>query len=211
MTNKTQTRGNCPCCGRDQAVLASGRMSKHGYTVENGWFNGVCGGDRFAPMQVQREVTDQIVAQVRDDVKKLEARAAALKAGRETLGLVAKPNEFVRRGQTPTMVEWKDLNDYQRADALRSVIYGCESRARAGTSFANDMEALVNAVHGQPLKVVELEAAPAPIREGERRLTAAGGVLTARYAEKGRVYFKTAEGRRGWEGVQSWRKMELAP
>lgn len=63
-STKIQLRGNCPCCGRDQAVLASGRMSKHGYTVEQGWFQGVCSGDSHAPMQKDRVVTDRIIAQV---------------------------------------------------------------------------------------------------------------------------------------------------
>lgn len=35
---KTQTRGICQCCGREQAVLnGTGFMSQHGYTVKNGW------------------------------------------------------------------------------------------------------------------------------------------------------------------------------
>lgn len=209
--NKTQTRGNCPCCGREQAVLASGRMSKHGYTVQDGWFNGVCSGDRHAPMQVQREVTDQIVAQVREEVKELEAHAADLRTGRKTLGLVRKPGMYVRRGEEPVMVEWKDLPEYSRAEVLRNTVHNIEARARVGTSFANDMELLVDVVHGQPLKVVELEAAPAPIQTGDRRLSPSGVTMIASYAEKGRVYFKTAEGRKGWYGIQAWRKLEVAP
>lgn len=211
--NKTQTRGNCSCCGRDQAVVATGKMSKHGYTVENGWFLGVCNGDRFAPMQVQREVTDHIITTVRKDVKKLENYAADLKSGRKTLGLVPMPGEYVctSRGEKPTMVEWKDLNQYKRADALNHAIYAAESRARSGADFANMMEKLLNEVHGQPLRVVELQAAPAPVREGERRVFPSGAVAIARYAERGRVYWRTEEGRKGWEGIQSWRKLELAP
>jgi hypothetical protein len=211
--SKTQTRGNCPCCGREQAILASGRMSKHGYTVENGWFNGVCGGDRFEPMQIQREVTDQIIITVRQDVKKLEAQAADLRSGRKVLGLVPMPGEYVRRGEKPTMVEWKDLGEYKQQDALNSAIYGCESRARVGASFANDMERILNAVHGQPLKIVELDAAPAPIRTGERRKSSSGSILVCRYTERGRVYYTTTrdDGSKfqSWEGVQSWRKMEV--
>lgn len=209
--NKTQTRGNCPCCGREQAVLASGLMSKHGYTVENGWFYGVCGGDRFAPMQVQREVTDNLVKSVREDVAKFERRAADLTAGREILGLVPLPNEILRRGEEPTKVEWKSLPEWQRAEALRRVVANLENVARNGANFANDLEALVNSVHGQPLKVVKVEAGPAPICKGERRVFRSGTVATVRYTEKGRVYWQTEEGRKGWEGVQSWRKMELAP
>ena len=40
MKKEIQIRGNCQCCGKEQAVVG-GLMSKHGYTVENGWFSGV--------------------------------------------------------------------------------------------------------------------------------------------------------------------------
>lgn len=154
--DKTQTRGNCPCCGREQAVLASGRMSKHGYTVEHNWFNGVCDGERYAPMQVQREVTDAIVAQVRADVAAIEARVDDLIASREVLKRVRKPGEYVRRGAEPTMVDFASLDFYQQRDTLIQFVCTLQSRASAGKSFARDMEKLVNAVHGQPLKVVAL-------------------------------------------------------
>lgn len=208
--NKTQTRGNCPCCGREQAVLASGKMSKHGYTVECGWFNGVCSGDRFEPMQIQRKITDDIIEGVRNDVAKLTVEAGKLKSGKLVLKLVAKPGEYVRRGEQATMVEWASLDKYDQQRALDSAIYDRESRARMGTSFANDLEALVNRVHGTPLIVVELAEAPAPIRQGEKRQGRdASHVLTARYTEKGRVYFTGNDGFKGWDGIQSWRRREV--
>lgn len=208
MNVKTQTRGNCPCCGREQAVMAGGRMSKHGYTVDNGWFNGVCSGERYAPMQTQREVTDRIVKEVREEVAALEARAADLRSGRVTLGLVQKPNTYTRRGQEPEMVEWSSLPEYQQKQALNTAVYRIDSRARAGVAFADQMEALVDAVHGQPLKVVEVEAGPAPIRAGEKRQMK-DRVVTARYAERGRVYWHDGRGYRSWTGSAAWRKLPL--
>lgn len=153
VADKTQTRGNCPCCGREQAVLASGRMSKHGYTVEHNWFNGVCDGERFAPMQVQREVTDAIVAQVRAEVSELLARAADLRARRADPATITQSNG---RGKEPTIIQFASLNQYQQANAIESLAYNAEARARAGRDFADFMAELVNKVHGQPLKVVAL-------------------------------------------------------
>jgi hypothetical protein len=206
---KTQTRGNCPCCGREQAVLSSGRMSKHGYTVEDGWFNGVCSGDRYAPMQIQREVTDSIVATVRADVAAMKVRAEDLATGRIKLGLIAKPGEYVRRGEKPTMIEWSTLPTYQAQDALRSAIWHIETHAKAGADFANFLEATVNTVHGQPLREVTLEAGPAPILSGEKRKSPSGRILIVRYTERGRVYWKTEDGYKSWTGSAAFRKYEV--
>lgn len=206
MTNakKTQTRGNCPCCGRDQAVLASGVMSKHGYTVDHGWFNGVCSGDRYAPMQKARTVTDGIIAQVRADVVKLNQQAADLEAGK-----IFPATCKVSHMRNAEPVPFKDAPEWAQRDAVRTAMYQAQNRARAGESFANQMEALVNQVHGQPLRVVEVEEGPAPIRSGEQRKSARG-VLTVTRVEGQRVYWKDEKGFKSWTGTQAWRKMEKA-
>jgi len=74
LATNNQIRGNCQCCGNQQAVVGS-MMSKHGYTVDGGWFNGVCSGRNHVPLQVSREHTDLIVAQVRMEVPELIAKA----------------------------------------------------------------------------------------------------------------------------------------
>lgn len=203
-STKIQLRGNCPCCGRDQAVLASGRMSKHGYTVEQGWFQGVCSGDSHAPMQKDRVVTDRIIAQVRADVVKLLQQAADLEAGK-IHPLTCKVSHM--RNAEP--VPFKEAPEWAQREAVRSAIYGAQSRARAGESFADQMEALVNAVHGQPLREVPVEEGPAPVRAGERRKSPRG-LLTATRVEGARVYWKDERGFKSWTGTQAWRKMELA-
>ena len=59
-----QIRGHCQCCGNQQAVV-SGHMSKHGYTVEHGWFQGVCTGESYKPIELERTVTNKIMAAVK--------------------------------------------------------------------------------------------------------------------------------------------------
>lgn len=205
MTTKTQTRGNCPCCGRDQAVLSSGRMSKHGYTVDNGWFNGVCSGERFQPMQVQREVTDQLVVQVRREVKELEAAADDFATGRRV------PKTVTRGwGKNETQVAFADAPEWEQRQAVSKALYAARSRAKAGEQFANDMEKLVNAVHGQPLREVPVAEAPAAIRSGEQRKLANGRVVTVRFTDRGRVYWADERGFRSWTGVQAFRKLPMA-
>lgn len=43
-STKTQLRSTCTICGQDVAVDAIGNASKHGYTVERGFFEGQCSG-----------------------------------------------------------------------------------------------------------------------------------------------------------------------
>lgn len=200
---RIQVRGNCPCCGRDQAVV-KGTMSKHGYTVEQGWFQGVCSGDRYAPMQVQREVTDRIVAQVRKDVAELMEKVEQLKAGK------IHPTHCKTSSRPKAEpVAWADAPEWARNDAVRTAIYQTEGRARAGTSFADQMEALLNAVHGQPLREVTVESGPAPIQIGERRMSERG-VLTVVSVQGARVYWKDERGFKSWTGSSAWRKLQIA-
>jgi len=49
---KATHNGTCQICGNEQAVNAkSGKISKHGYTVEWGYFEGTCPGSGELPLQ----------------------------------------------------------------------------------------------------------------------------------------------------------------
>ena len=213
MSTKIQHRGNCPCCGNQQAVLKSGSMSKHGYVVDHGWFNGVCIGQLYAPMQKDRTITDKIISDVRSDVEILLKRVADLKAGilKPVTALSGKRVPGIdRRGRSAMVdevVPYDQAPEWQQEHSLKGEVYQHESRARAGTSFANDMEALVNRVHGQPLIEVKLEPALALILSGEQRKSARG-VLTVSRVDGARVYWKDERGFKSWTGTAAWRRME---
>lgn len=209
-TKKTQTRGNCPCCGNDQAVLARGTMSKHGYTVDQGWFRGVCDGDRYAPMQIQREVTDRIVADIRRQVVELGDTLALLEAGKTHPTHVDGRYSLDLAGYV--QIPWAEASDHQKKDAVRKAISQTKQMMYHGESMANTLEALVNKVHGQPLKEVEVQGGPTPIRSGERRKNVAGEVLVARYQEGRHVQYVYGDGRDRhvrYMSSRSWRSMEL--
>ena len=53
--------GTCQCCGSTQK-LPNGVLSKHGYTVEHGWFNGVCPGAGHAPFEQSKDLVEQFIA-----------------------------------------------------------------------------------------------------------------------------------------------------
>ena len=206
-STKTQTRGICQVCGRDHAVVR-GTMSKHGYKVsEHGWFVGVCGGQRYQPMQIDRSVADSTVASVRKDVVALRAKVAAMKAGTAHPAKVST-NKYDHAKREFVMVEWEFADNSQRRAGLETAIWTTGNRADMGESFANQLEQLADKYHGQPLRVVPVEAGPAPVRIGDRR-QGARRVLVCVDVRGARVYWKDAEGYKGWTGTQAWRKMEV--
>ena len=198
-----QIRGNCQCCGRQQAVV-NGAMSKHGYTVENGWFQGVCSGDRHEPMQVSRTTADKIVADVRADVVTLLAKADQVLAGK------LKPTKVVR-GQCmkPYEIDFADAEEYEQQQAVKVLEWNLRSRAKTGEDFANYLQEIANSVHGTALIEVERKEAPAKINSGEQK-SVGDKTYTCRYVQGARVHYRMTRGEqtfKGWIGIQAWRKM----
>lgn len=206
MDTRKQYRGNCQCCGRRQAVLDSGFMAKHGYTVDNGWFKGICSGQHFQPMQNNRVVTDSIISQVRADCSELLATVRAYKDGKAHPARITKTS--YKRGEDSTMA-WEDAAEWQQVSGLRTAIMQLEGRARRGLGFADTLETLVNEVNGKPLYEVEVEKGPAPIQYGESRKAPSGKILKVVRLEGQRVYWKDERGFGSWTGASAWRKYEL--
>lgn len=202
-TTKTQTRGNCQCCGRDQAVTR-GRIAKHGYTVEQGWFVGVCNGHNYAPMQHDRSVTDKLVADVRSKAAALRQEAEAIRSGS------VRP-KMVRMGATRNSKEvpYQDAPAWAQQEAVRKAIIAAENRAGAGEAIADELESLATQLHGRPLRDVPVESGPAPVMAGEKRVTARG-VVEATLVTRGRVWWKDAKGFQSWTGSAAWRRLPLA-
>ena len=206
MTTKTQLRGNCQCCGREQAVLASsGTMAKHGYTVKGGWFLGVCSGHNYRPMQEDISVTRDIVATVRADVAKLLEYAADLKSGKSH-----PPTCKTSHAPGAQPVAFAEAPAWAQRDAISSAIYATENRARAGEHFANDLETLANAMHGKPLREEKVSAGPAPILAGERRISTKRGVLTATSVVGALVSWRDERGLKSRMSSRAWRALELS-
>lgn len=199
---KIQLRGHCQCCGRDQAVQR-GRMSKHGYEVKNGWFNGVCGGHMFAPIEHDRTRLDEICVAVREESVRLSKRAAELRDGTGVVSMI----DTGRREQgtrKPIFLAWEDATPGQRRSAQESVAWQCEQRSKMGFSFANDLENLAAAHHGQPLREVKAEEGPAPIYCGHQRQHKRG-VLTVTSVYRGMVRWKDDRGFIGAMSTRAWR------
>jgi hypothetical protein len=93
-------------------------------------------------------------------------------------------------------------------NAVASLIFQLESRARAGRSHADYMIKLLDKVHGTELiKEVKKEKAPA-ILIGEKR-QGDSLVLTCTRVDGGRIYWSNEKGFKSWTGAASWRKFPL--
>lgn len=211
-TNNTKLLGYCQCCGRLQAVK-SNRMAHHGYQVKDGWFQGVCPGHQFAPMQRERFEADYIVATVRQQVAELRQYAADLASGSVTLGIIDDPRHAShKRGQDKVTVAWSDLPAYYADQARDHAIWQTNARADSGERFAAFMTDLVTKVHGTCLIEAERPCPPVVIQSGERRVLANGCIATSTaFAWRGRVAFTYDRNGQQFHlgmGTRTWRLLE---
>ena len=58
-------RGHCQTCGRVQAVdTANNLLAKHGYTVDFGYFDGVCRGSDRQPLEVDKSYAEATIVRL---------------------------------------------------------------------------------------------------------------------------------------------------
>jgi hypothetical protein len=200
-----QIRGNCQCCGREHAVV-DGRMAKHGYTVESGWFQGVCAGKHFAPIQVSRDDTDKLIATVREQVLEMIVKADKVASGE------IKPATITRHPHSKKAMEFvpfAEATSWEQRDAIKALEWNFRRNAEMGTSFANMMSEVADKYHGKALVEVAKKEAPAFIMPRDQK-TDKDMIYTCSSVQGARVYYKVQKGAatfNGWMGSQSWRKM----
>jgi len=213
MTTATQTRGHCQMCGRQQAVR--GGISAHGYTVANGWFQGVCQGHNYLPIEKSRKDTDAMVAQVLADAKALRIKAD------ETLLGMHDPVEyktgrmtFVDGKRVSVTAPFADAGEYKQQEIRKQLAWSMTNHAKAGEDFAEFMTALADEVHGTELLVVAKPQPAERIQAGEKRVNGKGTVLTAKHQDGQRLYYtftrESGAVLTGWMSPRSWRTMQFA-
>jgi len=69
--------GNCQICGREHKVTGV-HISKHGYTVRNGWQQGACYGSEGKPIQLSCDLIEGAVAAAHGYIFQARAEIAAL-------------------------------------------------------------------------------------------------------------------------------------
>lgn len=214
----TQLRGHCQYCGNLQARLKTGTMSKHGYTVDHGWFNGVCQGEHHRSIEEDRSVTDKVIAQVKADVAKMQEDVDALKAGHKV-----PETAKMYRGIPGKEVEvpFHEASEYEQLREVEMMVWNLQGRIRAGNDYVTFMQKIAGEFHGKPLVEVEKKKGPAPLQIGEQRVypTREGDLICRLDSYDGRrAYFSyvytNTEGKRmrrkSWIGTRAWRQMEKA-
>jgi hypothetical protein len=213
MTTSTQTRGHCQMCGRQQAVRNG--IAAHGYTVANGWFQGVCQGHRYAPLEKHRGATDRMIAEI------LEHAAALRVKADETLAGKHDPVEY-ENGRcrnidgkfVPVMAPFAEASEYRQQDIRTKLAWNMTMRAKAGEDFCKMMGALADKVHGTALVVVAKPVPAERIQAGDKRVNNNGTVLTALRQDGQRLYYtftrESGAVLKAYTSPRAWRMMQSA-
>lgn len=213
MTSLLQTRGHCQCCGREQAVRHG--IAAHGYTVANGWFQGVCQGHRYAPLEKNRATTDRMISEIRSEAVALRIKASETLAGKhDPVEYSTGRSQYVDGKRVMIKAPFSEAGEYRQQDIRKQLAWALNSKADAGESFANMMSALADKVHGAELKQV-VKAQPAErIQAGDKRINAKGTVMTAKYQDGQRLHYTiTREDGKvltSWMSPRSWRTLQSA-
>lgn len=74
---KATHQGECQVCGRFQK-LPAGLLAKHGYSVDWGFFNGICPGAGHPPFELAKDLVEDAIARAEAQVAALTRRIEQL-------------------------------------------------------------------------------------------------------------------------------------
>jgi hypothetical protein len=119
--------GTCQCCGNQQK-LPNGVLSKHGYTVEHGWFEGTCYGSGHKPFEQSTDLIDYLIEVAGQKCDELRREIDRWENETE----VVRRHDYIRgnysRGERSRHV-WNDVNVLTIADDEDRPRYVYEDRA----------------------------------------------------------------------------------
>lgn len=101
MTKATHN-GTCQVCGAEQAVNPStGKLAKHGYSVEWGYFNGACSGGDELPMQINKDLALSMMLELDNHAERCDANAASTI---EHVEITRRVRNYTRRSTVETTI-----------------------------------------------------------------------------------------------------------
>jgi hypothetical protein len=144
----SEFRGHCPICGRIHR-LPGGRLAKHGYSVDYGYFSGVCRGAGLAPLEEDRAPLDAVVKALVEFGRGEAKRASDLRAG------LVEPAWYVERFEKGKFVKdpvaKEALGEYERKRIVDLAAGRAESASRGAAADAKMLLDLAAVAHGAPL------------------------------------------------------------
>ena len=206
MKNKATHNGTCQCCGNSQAV--SPVLSNHGYTVDFGYFNGICRGSNAQPLEESRELCDKLVSELRNESQRLAAltiediKEITIKVSNNRIR-----NARIEVTENVTCQEDIDLlcETHEHSDIFK-MHYGVDSYSAkySGNNFADKAKAQLNQFHRQSSIMSE----HADMMEERANLTTGKKTLDPREVEKVKIRFNIPDRKRypnkaqvGWDRV----------
>lgn len=144
---KIQLRGHCQRCGREQAVK-NGTMAHHGYTVRDGWFQGVCSGRSFQPVEFSRATLDKTVEAVRAQCVELRAQAEALTDQANWPETITIYDRTIRQDKKVPLASFSELKQREHINNLKLQL---KNRAYMGDNHCDKLLATADKFHGRPL------------------------------------------------------------
>jgi len=111
---KATHKGHCQVCGAQQK-LPSGVLSQHGYTVDWGFFSGVCGGAKHLPYEQSCDLVKESIGWAEDALAKTVKEAAEVRALDDSHVWV----------EERTRVQWGSTKKQLRLVEVTKVEYGC--------------------------------------------------------------------------------------
>lgn len=148
-------KGHCQHCGRIHAVDAVSQIiAKHGYKVAGyGFFNGVCSGAEFKPMQLQRVEADNFIEQLIKTAGDEQRRLDGLIKGEWHPGFCELPKRWSQaaRAFLENIAPWADCDQEQQRQAIKAAKYKLECKIKFCLTHSHYLAGLLEQVHGQPL------------------------------------------------------------
>ncbi len=149
--NKATHRGTCQACGRVQAIRPDvGFVAKHGYTVDWGFFNGICAGADVTPMEYDTTLALSICAQLEVDARRNDVLASKLERGE----IFPKWVKSVWQGYGKTErreVARETLTDFEASQQVLGATHRARSAAKSARAHITLLKKLMAERYQQPL------------------------------------------------------------
>lgn len=164
MGKRTHThRGHCQACGALQAaqLSQSQRLAKHGYTVDGGYFNGVCQASDKLPIEFERTYADGMIVYCNQIAEECDVEIKVIDAGAYVwpstwvIGEKRDPQgRKDKRGLTVMVPVWIKLEDatiVQREEQKIRYRASMVHKAAYHRDHAAFLRKLIKDFHGKPL------------------------------------------------------------